>query len=42
MARLNDYLYRIKATASQHCMCACGQVGETVDHFLSYSNTVNL
>ncbi|KAJ6436766.1 Chromo domain protein [Purpureocillium lavendulum] len=32
MARLNDYLYRIKAIASQQC--ACGHARETVDHFL--------
>ncbi|OAQ63798.1 reverse transcriptase [Purpureocillium lilacinum] len=32
MARLNDYLYRIKATTSQQC--ACGHARETVDHFL--------
>ncbi|OAQ60858.1 reverse transcriptase [Purpureocillium lilacinum] len=32
MARLNDYLYRIKAAASQQC--ACGHARETVDHFL--------
>ena len=32
MARLNDYLYRIKATASQQC--DCGHARETVDHFL--------
>lgn len=31
MARLNDYLYRIKATASQQC--ACGHARETVGHF---------
>ncbi|PWI65085.1 hypothetical protein PCL_07384 [Purpureocillium lilacinum] len=32
MARLNDYLHRIKATASQQC--ACGHARETLDHFL--------
>ena len=32
MARLNDYLYRIKAAASQQC--ACGHARETVDHSL--------
>jgi hypothetical protein len=32
MARLNAYLFRIEATASDQC--ACGQARETVDHFL--------
>jgi len=32
MARLNRYLFRIKAAASQQC--ACGQAIETVEHFL--------
>jgi hypothetical protein len=31
-ARLNAYLFRIEATASDQC--ACGQARETVDHFL--------
>src|ERR1700744_5910845 len=31
MARLNTYLYRIRATSTDRC--ACGQARETVDHF---------
>ena len=32
MARLNTYLYRIKATLTEQC--ECGQARETIDHFL--------
>lgn len=32
MARLNTYLFRIKATTSDQC--TCGQARETVEHFL--------
>jgi hypothetical protein len=32
MARLNAYLYRIRAAESERC--ACGQARETIDHFL--------
>jgi hypothetical protein len=32
MSRLNGYLHRVKAVASD--LCACGQAQETVEHFL--------
>jgi hypothetical protein len=32
MARLNSYLYRIRASSTDQC--ACGEARETVDHFL--------